>query len=145
MAKQASLMELWTSFLCFSEVAVTLEPLLRMIVSPDYSPPASQTFFCFWFGDNYMQKSKVVVDICHTQWPFSSSQLHCPVQAGLRMDCAVDLNLLVVTVFSVACPDSLCLYRDSDSFGGRCYLESARLLISLHLGLWGEWLLLLSG
>lgn len=34
------------------------------------------------------------------------------------------------------------LYRDSDSFGDRYYLESSRLLISLHLGLWGEWLLL---
>lgn len=82
-----------------------------------------------------MQKSKVVVDICHNQRPFSSSKLHCPVQPGLCIDCGVDLNLLVVAVFSVACPDSLRLWRDSDSLRGRCYLESARLLLSLHLGL----------
>lgn len=47
MAEQAFLMELWMSFLCFSAVAVTLEPLLCMIISPDYSPPSFPNLFLF--------------------------------------------------------------------------------------------------
>lgn len=48
MAEQASLMELWMSFLSFAAVAVTLEPLLCMIISPDYSPRSFSNLFFFF-------------------------------------------------------------------------------------------------
>lgn len=65
-----------------------------------------------------------MVDSCYNQWPVSTKKLHYHIKVGLCLGCGLDVSRLVVTVVipvvSMVCPDILCLYRDSDSFGGRC-------------------------